>query len=104
MNLFDNYLRTLRLLLPRDQRDDIVRELSEEIHSQVADKEAVLGRPLNTSEQEAILQQLGHPIAVASRYRPQRYLVGPLVFPYYWLLIKVVVALVVATQLIGVLC
>jgi hypothetical protein len=101
MNLFHNYFRTLRLLLPRDQRDDIIRELSEEIHSQVADKEAVLGRPLNPSEQKAILQQLGHPIAVASRYRPQRYLVGPMVFPYYWLLIKVVVALVVVTQVMG---
>jgi hypothetical protein len=29
MALLDNYLRTLRMLLPKDQRDDIIRELSE---------------------------------------------------------------------------
>ena len=101
MDLFDNYFRTLRLFLPRDQREDIVRELSEEVQSQVAEKEAALGRALNASEQEALLRQFGHPLLTASRYRPQRYLVGPILFPYYWLLLKVVVSLIVLTHLIG---
>ncbi len=101
MDLFDNYFRTLRLFLPRDQREDIVRELSEEVQSQVAEKEAALGRALNASEQEALLRQFGHPLLTASRYRPQRYLVGPILFPYYWLLLKVVVGLIVLSHVIG---
>ena len=40
MDVIDRYLRTLRIFLPKDQRDDIIRELSEEIQSQVADNEA----------------------------------------------------------------
>ena len=44
METIERYFSTLRMLLPADQRDDIVRELSEEIESQVADKEAALGR------------------------------------------------------------
>ena len=101
MNPFDRYFRTLRLLLPRDQRDDIIRELSEEIHSQAADKQAALGRPLEPAEQADLLRQLGHPLLAAARYRPQRHLIGPVLFPYYWLLVKVVLTLVVVTQLIG---
>jgi hypothetical protein len=101
MDLFDNYFRTLRLLLPKDQREDIVSELSEEVQSQVAEKEAALGRALNASEQEALLSQFGHPLLTASRYRPQRYLVGPILFPYYWLLLKVVVGLIVLSHVIG---
>ena len=31
MDVIDRYFRTLRVLLPRDQRDDIIRELSEEV-------------------------------------------------------------------------
>lgn len=101
MDLFDDYFRTLRIFLPKDQRDDIIRELSEEIRSQVADKEADLGRPLNAGEQAAIIGQYGHPLLTAARYRPQRYLIGPVVFPYYWLVLKVAIGLVVAGHVIG---
>lgn len=51
MELLDHYLRTLRIFLPKDHRDDIVRELSEEIRPQVDEKEATLGRALDVSEQ-----------------------------------------------------
>jgi hypothetical protein len=103
MDLLDHYLRTLRIFLPRDQRDDIVRELAEEIRAQVEEQEATLGRPLDRSEQAAIIVQYGHPLLTAARYRPQRYLVGPVLFPYYWLLLRVVLALVIAGHLIGAL-
>lgn len=101
MDLFDDYFRTLRIFLPKDQRDDIIRELSEELRSQVADKEAALGRPLRADEQAAIIGQYGHPLLTAARYRPQRYLVGPVLFPYYWLVLKVAIGLVVAGHVIG---
>jgi hypothetical protein len=95
MDLLDSYIRTLHIFLPRDQRDDIIRELTEEIRAQVADKEAELGRPLTTDEQTAVIGQYGHPMLMAARYRPQQHLVGPLIFPYYWLVLRVVIGLVV---------
>lgn len=103
MDVIDRYFRTLRVLLPKDQRDDIIRELSEEIRSQVADREASLGRPLTADEQAAIVGQLGHPLLTAARYRPTRYLIGPIVFPHYWLALKVVIGLMVGGHLIGAL-
>lgn len=94
MDIFDRYFQMLRLLLPKDQRDDIVRELSGEIRTQVADKEAELGRPMSVTEQVGLIRQYGHPLVIAARYRPQRYLIGPVVFPYYWLALKILLALV----------
>ena len=103
MDVIDRYFRTLRVLLPKDQRDDIIRELSEEVRSQVAEREAALGRPLTADEQAALVGQYGHPLLTAARYRPTRYLIGPIVFPHYWLALKVVIGLMVGGHLIGAL-
>jgi hypothetical protein len=101
MNAFEGYFRTLRLLLPKGQRDDILHELSEEIRSQAAEQEAATGRPLTPDEQAAIISHYGHPLVTAARYRPQRYLVGPIVFPYYWLVLKLAVGLTIAAHAVG---
>jgi serine-type D-Ala-D-Ala carboxypeptidase/endopeptidase len=93
MELLDRYVRVLRWFLPRRQRDDIVREISEEIHEQVLDKEATLGRRLTLDEQAEVISRHGHPLVTAARYRPQQHLIGPIVFPYYWLALKFVLAL-----------
>ena len=101
MTVIDRYFRTLRLFLPKNQRDDILRELSEEVQAQVADKEAALGRALDADEQAAIVRQYGHPLLTAARYRPQRHLIGPVVFPYFWIALKIALGLVVAGHAIG---
>lgn len=91
MELLERYLRAVKFFLPRRQQDDILRELSENILSQMEDKAAELGRPLNENEQAAILKQHGHPFVVASRFRntPVQYLIGPVVFPFYWFVLKI---------------
>jgi hypothetical protein len=101
MDGFDSYFRTLRVFLPRGQRDDIIRELSEELRSQASEKEAKLGRPLSADEQAVIIGQYGHPLLTAARYWPQRHLIGPVVFPYYWTLLKVVLVIVGIAHLAG---
>ena len=102
MNVIDRYFRTLRIFLPKDQRDDIIRELSEEVQSQVAEREAALGRSLEADEQAAIVGQYGHPLVTAARYRPQRHLIGPVVFPYYWMVLKITLVLVAMGHVVGV--
>ena len=71
MELIDRYLQSVKWALPRKQQDDVIRELSDEILSQVEEKETALGRPLTEDEQVALLKQLGHPMLLASRYRKQ---------------------------------
>src|SRR5262245_10684143 len=90
MRLLDRYLSAVRGHLPEEQQDDIVRELSENIRAQMDDKAAELGHPLNEAEQETIIKRHGHPIFVAGRYLPQQQLIGPGLFPIYWVTLKTV--------------
>ncbi|HEY6339006.1 MAG TPA: hypothetical protein VIW68_10995 [Candidatus Sulfotelmatobacter sp.] len=90
MELLDRYLRGVRFWLPKGQQQDIIAELSSDLHSQIEDKETELGRALNDAELEAILRRCGAPIVVASRYRPQTQLIGPTLFPIYQFVLKVV--------------
>lgn len=90
MNLLDRYLKAVRNHLPEEQRDDIVRELSEDIRSKIDEREAELGRSLKEPEMEAILKSYGHPLIVAGRYRQDggsfsfgKQLIGPTLFPFY---------------------
>jgi len=90
MELVDRYLKAVGSYLPEEQKDDIVKELSENIRSEMEDKEAEFGRPLSAAEQEAILKQHGHPLLVAGRYREDqrslafgRQWIGPVLFPFY---------------------
>ena len=95
MDLLDRYMQAVRTYLPgslsETQQDDIVNELSENLRAQMDDREAELGHPLSTDEQEAILQRHGHPMIVAGRYQTNpearvvfgRQLIGPALFPFY---------------------
>lgn len=83
MELLDRYLHAVEFWLPKRQRQDIIAELSEDLRSQIEDKEATLGRKLEDAEVETILKRCGSPLMVALRYRPQQYLIGPTLFPVY---------------------
>ena len=90
MELTDRYLQSLKQLLPSEQREDIIRELSENLHSEIEDKERELGRPLSEGEIRSLLQQHGTPMAAAERYVQGnrsfsfgRQIVGPVLFPFY---------------------
>jgi hypothetical protein len=101
MTLVDRYFETLRVFLPGDDHADVIRELREDIDERVSETEAALGRRLKDAEEAAVLKPLGHPLLLASRYRPQRHLIGPLVFPYYWLALRVALVGVTAVNIIG---
>jgi len=88
MELFERYLQAVRGCLPKRQREDIIRELSEDLASQAEDREAELGRPLSQAEQAAILKPYGHPMLLAARYRPRQQVIGSAVFPFYWFVLK----------------
>jgi len=83
MDMLDRYLQAVKFFLPANQQDDIARELSENLISQMEDREEELGRPLDESEQEEILRRHGHPMLVAGRYRERQHLIGPTFFPLY---------------------
>ncbi|ABF40800.1 hypothetical protein Acid345_1799 [Candidatus Koribacter versatilis Ellin345] len=90
MQLIDRYLYAVGRHLPKERRDDILAELRANILEMAEDREQELGRPLTIAEEEEILKKHGHPMQVASRYLPKRYLIGPGVFPFYWYTMRIV--------------
>jgi hypothetical protein len=88
MELVDRYLQAVKFWLPRKQKDDIIAELSEDLRSQIEDKQSTLGHTLTDAEVEPILKRCGSPMAVAGRYLPQQSLIGPALFPIYSVVIR----------------
>jgi hypothetical protein len=100
MELIDRYLNAVRFWLPRAQEDDIIAELGEDLRSQIEDRETALGRALNEDELAEILKKRGHPMSVASGYLPQRYLIGPALYPAYMVVVRLVILWIVLPILI----
>ena len=90
MRLLTAYLTAVGTYLHGRQKTDILRELEENLRSQLEDEEAELGRPLTEPEQQKILLAHGTPMEVATRYGSHqgtftfgRQLIGPEFFPIY---------------------
>lgn len=90
MELLDRYLEAVKKHLPWERPDDLVAELRANLEAQLEDKEAALGRALTKEEAAAWIRQMGAPRQLASHYWPQRYLIGPRLFPTYTLVLKLV--------------
>jgi hypothetical protein len=98
MDLVERYLGAVRWNLPAGKADDIIAELADLIASRIEDREEVLGRPLTRDETSALLKEFGHPLAVAGQYHGQRALIGAEVFPFYWFVLRVVLAVVAVIE------
>jgi len=88
MELIERYLQAVKFALPQEQREDIIKELRDNLLSQIEEKEAELGHPLSEDEQVELLKKLGSPMRLASRYRKQQYMIGATMFPIYWKVLK----------------
>lgn len=93
MDLIDRYLQAVRRFLPVSARDDIASELADDIHSEMKDQEAHLGRPMTEDEVSGMLTMRGHPFLLAQRYRTRYVLIGPSLVPFYWQTLKAALAL-----------
>ena len=82
MDLIDRYLAAIARRLPA-KADDIVAEIRDDLLTRQEVREEALGRPLTRDEVSGLVKDMGHPLIVASRYRPQQYLIGPDAFPFF---------------------
>lgn len=104
MTLLDQYLKAVAAQLPKAARDDIVAELRDVILNRFEAKEEELGRSLTDAEQETILREVGHPLAVAGRYHTgANHVIGPELYPYFLFAVKIGLAALVAITLFATL-
>jgi hypothetical protein len=91
IELIDRYLQAVRFWMPKTQRqEDLLAELGDDLRSQMEDKEATLGRPLEAEEVSDILKRCGAPMVVAARLGPSKSLIGPALYPIYIFVLKMV--------------
>ena len=96
MELPARYLLAVKLFLPKSERDDVIRELSEDLQSRVEETQATLGRPLTRADESALIRRYGHPALLAGRHGARRHLIGPDIFPLYWFVLRLALAIGVA--------
>ena len=96
MNEFvERYVHQVGAYLPRKERADIEAELRSQIQDQLDDR--YQDTPTQ-AEVEAVLAELGEPRLMAASYQPDRYLVGPKLYPmlmlvlrYGWLILPTII-------------
>ena len=101
MDMLDRYLAEVQRNLPRDHEPDIIDEIGDDLRSQMDEREAALARPLNDDEQAAILRAYGNPKVVAARYATQQYLIGPLLLPFYWYALRLVLPVILGIEVVA---
>lgn len=102
MTLTERYLKAVAAQLPKAVRDDIVAELADAIADRMEARVEEMGRSLTDAEQEAVLRELGHPLAVAARYGSgPLHVVGPELYPWWMFGLKVGLSVLIAITLLG---
>ncbi len=99
MNLIERYIHEVGRLLPAKNRSDIQAELRLSLEDALEDK--VDGEPAK-ADVVALLKEFGTPREVAASYYPEgQYLIGPALYPLFWMVIGIVLAAVLGAQLLA---
>jgi len=101
MDLLERYLQAVGQYLAPATRADVLAELRVNLQAEMDDLAEEKQRPLTEAEVAAILKAHGRPTLVAARYLPQRYLIGPEIFPFYLLTLRRAAPLVVLFYLVA---
>lgn len=90
--LIERYVAKVGENLPRKNRKDITLELKSLLYD---DLEERAGGEEPTKEMTAdMLHDFGNPETIAAKYQPERYLIGPQLFPVYRVVITVVLIVI----------
>ena len=61
MDLIERYLQAVQFWLPKEQKDDIIAELSEDLHAQIEESESALGRTLRSRRSKRFSNSVAAP-------------------------------------------
>lgn len=101
MNLFDKYVLEVGKRLPRKNRTDIQAELRSTLQDMLEDRSQQTGRPADEALMIEVLKEFGPPAKVALSYGAAQHLIGPRLFPFFELVVKIVFAVLFVISLVG---
>jgi len=103
MKLIDLYLDEIRQQLPLKNRGDILREIQSTLMDMVEDRNPNPGQEPPNETIIAVLKEFGSPHQVARQYDAQNYLIGPHMYPLYLQVLKIVLFIIAAFNIVGVI-
>ena len=101
MKLVDRYVVEVAKHLPfvKGQKD-IENELRSTLEDMLEDRAQKAGRPADEAMEIELLKEYGAPEKVAATYNPMPYLIGPRMFPFFIMVLKIVITVVTVVLLI----
>jgi hypothetical protein len=103
MNLLDKYMEQVGTRLPRKNRLDLQAEIRSTIEDMLEDRSQQSGRPVDDALIGEVLTEYGSPEKVAAGYKPTRYLIGPRLYPFFIMVVKIVFTVLIALAGVGAL-
>jgi len=101
MNLIDRYVREIGRKLPQKTRADIEKEIRSAVEDMLDDHSKKEGRAVDEDMTVAVLKEYGNPETIAASYLPERYLIGPQLFPIFWLVTQIVFAVLTTLTIVA---
>ena len=101
MELLDRYVNAIGKRLPLKSRKDITSELHSTLADMLEDRSQKEGRPADQDMTLELLRSYGSPEQVAAGYLPERYLIGPQMYPLFTLVLKIVLIVLGVLALVG---
>lgn len=101
MNLLDKYIVEVGKHLPQKNRLDLQTEIRSTIEDMLEDRSGQSGKPVDDAMISEVLLEYGAPAKVAAAYSPARYLIGPRLYPFFEMVVKIVFSVLGAIALIG---
>jgi hypothetical protein len=101
MKLLDLYLDQIRQNLPPRNREDILKEINSTLMDMIEDRNPHPGEKPSEETVKEVLREFGSPRKVAVQYGAQNYLIGPRIFPIYLQVLRIVLIVVAAFNVVG---
>jgi len=101
MDMLDRYVAAIAKKLPRNMRADVAIEIRSTIEDMLADRGQSSSAAVDETMLSEVLRSYGSPERVAATYLPERYLIGPQLYPIFILVIKIVMTVLSVLALIG---
>ena len=101
MEIINRYTHEVGVLLPSKKRADIEAEIKSTLEDML--EERFSSNPDQDKDEVALdlLKEYGSPAKVAASYKVDPYLIGPGMFPFFWMVIKIVGIVLTVMAVLG---
>ncbi len=98
--IVDRYLAAVSDLLPARLRKDTVTEIHSLIQDALDDRSKAEGRVPDDEMMVAVLKEFGSPEKIVAPYLPEKYLIGPRLYPTFILVLKIALPIIAVLMLV----